>query len=100
MTIEVGGTYWLVTRERLRAGKGPRKVKVTELVYTTSAGVRSATGAWCGKNYVSARELHADKKIAADAAISIVEAEWAAERDRHRKVIERLHSAWRAARES
>lgn len=92
---EVGKTYWVTSRERVRSGRGVRAVTVTEVVYATSCyGHRGPTGVQLkGGSYVGLSNLYDNEAEAAAAAILLINNEIALERARFMQIMGRLGSA-------
>lgn len=93
MSYEVGDEVWVISRDRIRAGRGPRKVTITDV--TRFAGEeRKVAGYWCGRTYVGASDCFGTAKAAKAAGEKMVDEEWALEAQRYQSIKDRLRSAW------
>ena len=92
MSYEVGQEVLVISRDRIRAGRGPRKMTITEV--TRFAGPeRKVVGYWCGRVYVGDSECYGTQKEAKEAGFKILSQEWQLEADRYEAIKERLRAA-------
>lgn len=91
-------TAWAVTRQRVRAGHGPRKVTINGLTCATREGVRMV--ALChllGRGYVGPDELHATEREAQEATEEAAAIELRHEQAKFNAIEKRLSTAFFAA---
>lgn len=93
---QVGQTVYVINRQRVRAGKGVVKAKITELVYTTCMGVRAVTSFYAGRSFYGTNEACAAYEDAVNEAHKIVAREKALEYSRYMDIRSRLDKAARA----
>lgn len=96
--VQVGDTLFKINREMVRAGRGPTKLKVAELVYMTQLGVRSACGVRTANAdlYVGIDSLFPTLDEAKAEGRLIARAEYRLEQGRYAQILERLHKSNKA----
>lgn len=90
----IGDTVWVVTRERVRAGKAPFSVRVQHLTYATSQGVRAPCGVSSDRGtYHSLDSLWPSREGAVFATQAIAGFEQHAEDEKYRLITTKLTAA-------
>lgn len=90
----IGDTVWVVTRERVRAGKAPFAVRVHQLVFTISEGVREPHGVYTDRIvYHSLDSLWPSREDAVRATQAIASFEQEAEDVKYLLITNKLTAA-------